>query len=217
MIMLEKLKKLNPNIKFYSIYDSEFASYGKVIENLDVEALTAAAKTIDFPESGSRYKASEEKFEALPFAKVIENDFFGGVPAQSGYCWGYNSAMNATEWHTSSEINVAITEMVLLLGHVWDVKDNSIDSSKLVAFYMPKGSAIECFATTLHYCPCQTADSGFMSYVGLPKDTNTEIAHDNKNPLLRAKNKWLLAHKDSKEYKNGAVLGVTGENLVIKY
>lgn len=216
--MLEKLRKLNPNINFYSVFDPEFATFGRVIKGVDITELKKAADTIALPASGSSYKASEEKFEALPIAKVIENDFFGGVPAQSGYCWGYNSTMNATEWHTSSEINIAITDMVLILGNIWDVVDNKIDSSKMVAFFMPEGTVIECYATSLHYCPCQTSDSGFKSFVGLPKDTNTAIAHDNKNPLLFAKNKWLLAHKDSSEYKEkGAVLGITGENLVIKY
>lgn len=216
--MLENLKKLNKDIPVFSIYDKEFAPFGKVIENLDVTALCEVADTIEMPESGSCYKASEEKFEALPFAKTVENEFFGGVPAQSGYCWGYNTLMNATEWHTGSEINVAITDLVLILGHIWDIEDNKIDSSKMVAFYMPKGSAIECYATTLHYCPCQVSDSGFKSYVGLPKDTNTDITHDNKNPLLFAKNKWLIAHEDSNEYKrDGAVLGITGKNLEIKY
>ena len=216
--MLEKLRKLNPNIKFYSVCDPEFATYGRVIKGLDITELTSAANSIEMPESGSCYKASEEKFEALSIAKTVENEFFGGVPAQSGYCWGYNSAMNATEWHTGSEINVAITDMVLILGNIWDIVDNKIDSSKMVAFYMPQGTLIECYATTLHYCPCQTSDDGFKSFVGLPKGTNTAITHDNKNPLLFAKNKWLLAHKDSDAHKiKGAVAGITGENLVIKY
>lgn len=216
--MLEKLKKLNPEIKIYSVLDPEFAPFGRVINGVDIEELCAVAKTIPMPASGSSYKASEEKFEALPIAKVIENEFFGGVPAQSGYCWGYNSVMNAMEWHTSSEINIAITDMVLILGHVWDVVDNKIDSSSLTAFYMPEGTVIECYATSLHYCPCQTNDNGFMSFVGLPQHTNTEITHDNKNPLLFAKNKWLIAHADSNEYKReGALLGITGKNLEIKY
>ncbi len=215
--MLENLKKLNKDIPVFSIYDPEFASFGRVID-LDVKALTEAANTIPMPEAGSCYKASEEKFEALPFAKVVENEYFGGVPAQSGYCWGYNTLMNATEWHTGSEINVAITDLVLILGHIWDIKDNKIDSSQMVAFYMPEGSAIECYATSLHYCPCQVSDKGFKSYVGLPKDTNTDITHENNNPLLFAKNKWLIAHADSNEYKNdGALLGITGKNLEIKY
>lgn len=216
--MLENLKKLNKDIPVFSIYDKEFAPFGRVIENLDVSELCLAAETIEMPKEGSCYRASEEKFEALPFAKTIENEFFGGVPAQSGYCWGYNTLMNATEWHTGSEINVAITDLVLILGHIWDIEANTIDSSKMVAFYMPKGSAIECYATSLHYCPCQVSDSGFKSYVGLPKDTNTDITHNNTNPLLFAKNKWLIAHKDSNEYKrDGAVLGITGKNLEIKY
>lgn len=216
--MLENLKKLNPDIKLYSVYDPEFASYGRIIKGLDITELCATAQTIEMPNTGSMYKASEEKFEALPIAATVQNEFFGGVPAQSGYCWGYNSAMNATEWHTSSEINIAITDMVLILGHIWDIKNNSIDSSQMVAFYLPAGTVIECYATSLHYCPCQVSDSGFKSYVGLPKGTNTAVEHNNKNKLLTAKNKWLLAHKDSNEYKSdGAFLGITGDNLVIKY
>ncbi len=215
--MLENLKKLNKDIPVYSIYDKEFAPFGRVVD-LDVTELCKVANTIEMPENGSCYKVSEEKFEALSLAKTVENEFFGGVPAQSGYCWGYNTLMNATEWHTGSEINVAITDLVLILGHIWDIEDNKIDSSKFVAFYMPAGSAIECYATSLHYCPCQVSDSGFKSYVGLPKDTNTDITHDNKNPLLFAKNKWLIAHEESNEYKrDGALLGITGKNLEIKY
>lgn len=216
--MLENLKKLNKDIPIFSIYDKEFESFGRVIEGLDVSELSNAAKTIEMPKEGSCYRASEEKFEALPLAKTVENNFFGGVPAQSGYCWGYNSLMNATEWHTSSEINVAITDLVLILAHIWDIEGNTIDSSKMVAFYMPEGSAVECYATSLHYCPCQVSNDGFKSYVGLPKDTNTNITHENSNPLLFAKNKWLIAHEESNEYKcDGAVLGITGKNLQIKY
>lgn len=216
--MLDNLKKLNKDIKVFSIYDAEFASFGRVIENLDTTELVKVGKSIEMPKENTIYKASEEKFEVLPVAKTVENEFFGGVSAQSGYCWGYNTLMNATEWHTSSEINVAITDLVLILGHIWDIKDNKIDSSKMVAFYMPEGSAVECYATSLHYCPCQVSDNGFRSYVGLPKDTNTDITHNNTNPLLFAKNKWLIAHEDSNEYKkDGAVLGITGKNIEIKY
>lgn len=216
--MLENLKKLNKDIKVYSVFDKEFATYGRVVKGIDVEELIKVAESIEMPENGTLYKPSEEKFEALSIAKTIENDLFGGVPAQMGYCWGYNSIMDATEWHTGSEINIAVTDLVLILGHVWDIEDNKIDSSKFEAFFMPKGTVIECYATSLHYCPCQTDDSGFKSFVGLPKDTNTDITHDNNNPLLFAKNKWLIAHSEAKSLlKDGALEGITGTNYIIKY
>ena len=51
-------------------------------------------------------------------AKDIKEKFFGGLPTQLGYCRGHANFMNAWEWHTSSEINVAITDLVLILGKV---------------------------------------------------------------------------------------------------
>ena len=33
--MLEKLKTLNPEIEFYDVSDKEFASFGRIIKNLD--------------------------------------------------------------------------------------------------------------------------------------------------------------------------------------
>ena len=56
--------------------------------------------------------------------------------------------------------------------------------------------------------------------VVLPRSTNTDkpeikpICEEDK--LLFAKNKWLIAHKDTSEAKNGAFVGLVGENIDIK-
>ena len=216
--MLEKLRKKNPDMKFYSVYDTEFDSYGRVIKDFDVTEIVAAAKTIENPSEGSAYVPSEPKFEVLETAKKITDSLFGEMPTQVGYCWGYNTTLNATEWHTASEINIAITDIVLILGHVWDIKDGFVDSADMKAFYVPAGTAIEAYATSLHYCPCQTSDSGFGCVVGLPKGTNTQLDKEHEGKLLWAKNKWLLAHKDNTELlEKGAVAGITGENYTVKY
>lgn len=215
--MLERLRKLNPNIKFYSVEDEEFSSFGRVIRDFDASEIIKAAETLETP-AGVRYVASLPEFEALPSAKEIENRFFGNIPAQAGYCYGHNSMMNATEWHTSSEINIAVTPIVLILGHLWDYKNERIDSSEFSAFYLPKGTVIEAYATTLHYCACQVSDDGFGCFVGLPLGTNTalEITADSRH--LVAKNKWLIAHSANKGLVDaGRVPGITGENLCIKY
>ena len=53
----------------------------------------------------------------------------------------------------------------------------------------------------------------------LPKGTNTdkpEIATLNaEDPLLRARNKWLIAHADASEAADGAFVGLDGVNIDI--
>lgn len=76
------------------------------------------------------------------------------------------------------------------------------------------------YATTLHYAPCHTDPAkGFRVAVVLPRGTNGprpefEPATE-EDRLLWARNKWLLAHADSAEARQGAVVGLTGENIDI--
>ena len=101
---------------------------------------------------------------------------------------------------------------------MWDVKDNTIDTSKFKAFYVPQGTVLECYATTLHYGPCQVEEQGFGWIVALPKGTNTELEGEYEDKLLWAKNKWLISHVENKALvEQGAVAGVTGINFKIKY
>ncbi|MEE1126708.1 MAG: DUF4867 family protein, partial [Acutalibacteraceae bacterium] len=104
--MLNKIKELNSEIEIFDINDKEFETFGRVINGVNTDEIIAAAKKIQNPESGSSYMPSVEDFEGLDIAKTIKNDCFGSMPTQIGYCWGHNNFLNATEWHTSSEINV---------------------------------------------------------------------------------------------------------------
>ena len=216
--MLEYLKKLNPDIDFYDVNDAEFASFGRVIKNLDASEITEAANKITRPESGSAYMASVPEFEALDIAKQIEDEYFGTLPSQLGYCHGHSNFLNATEWHACSEINIAITPLVLILGHVWDIKDGKIDSSKFTAFYLPAGTVVEVYATTLHFCPCEVQKEGFGCVVGLSSGTNTDLEKEVQNKMLFRKNKWIICHVDNEALLNrGVVPGITGTNYKIKY
>ena len=216
--MLEYLKKLNPDIDFYDVNDAEFASFGRVIKNLDASEITEAANKLQRPESGSAYMASVPEFEALDIAKQIEDEYFGTLPSQLGYCHGHSNFLNATEWHACSEINIAITPLVLILGHVWDIKDGKIDSSKFTAFYLPAGTVVEVYATTLHFCPCEVQEEGFGCVVGLTAGTNTDLEKEVQNKMLFRKNKWIICHVDNEALLNrGVVPGITGTNYEIKY
>lgn len=216
--MLEYLKSKNLDIEIFDVKSEEFNSFGRIIENLDISEIISVAKTIKNSNEGSNYKPSVDAFEKLDIAQKISIEFFGEMETQVGYCWGYNNFFNATEWHTSSEINIAVTDLLIIVGHLWDVKDNTIDISSFKAFYVPAGTVLECFATTLHYGPCEVQKDGFGWVVALPKGTNTQLEGEYEDKLLWAKNKWLISHIDNKELINdGAVAGVTGTNIEIKY
>lgn len=216
--MLEKLKQLNPSIPFFDISSKEFSEYGRVLADYNVTELTAEAKKIAYPESGSSYLPSVDAFETLDVANAIKDGVFGTLPIQMGYCFGHSNILNATEWHTSSEVNLAITPLVLILGKRTDIRDGKINSADMKAFYVPAGALIEVYATTLHFCPCQVSDEGFGCVVVLPLGTNVPLDYEVSDPLLFRKNKWIIAHKENQTLiDRGVVAGIYGVNYKINY
>jgi len=216
--MLERLKQLNSEIEFYDVRDTKFAQFGKIIKNLDITEIIEVAKNIPSPDSGSSYVPCCEEFESLDIATEIKNECFGTMSTQIGYCWGHNNLMNATEWHSSNEINIAVTPLILILGHIWDIENGKIDSSKFKAFYIPAGTVVEVYSTSLHFCPCEVEENGFGCVVGLPKDTNTNLETLTDDKVIFRKNKWIIAHVDNNALtEKGVVAGITGINYEIKY
>ena len=204
-------------MRIQNVADDAFRRYGKVLEGYDFTELLKEMKHTPVPEDVT-YVPSVEEMEALPVAKELQNKGYGGLPIEIGYCNGHNKKLNGLEYHRSSEINVAVTDLVLLIGHQQDVeKDFTYDTSKVEAFLVPAGTAIEVYATTLHYAPCHVNESGFQCVVVLPKGTNTDLtfptAKTGEDKLMTAKNKWLIAHEDAKI--EGAFNGLKGENVGI--
>lgn len=216
--MTKKLKKLNPDIEFFSVKDKEFKSFGRIISNIDADEIIKEAEKINMPEENSIYLTSVEQFENLEITTKIKNLCYGSLNMQTGYCYGHNSYMNATEWHSSSEINIAVTDLVLILGHIWDIENKKIDSSAFKAFFVPKGTVIEVYATTLHFCPCEVNKNGFGCVVCLPVGTNTELEVEVDDKILFRKNKWIIAHVENEGLINrGVVAGIEGINYKINY
>ena len=200
--MYENLVAKNPDIKIHRTSDKEFIQYGRAVEGVSADEFIAAAKSVPMPESGSAYVASLDAFEATAAAKDIAVKCFGEMPTEVGYCYGSSNQLNAVEWHKSSEINVAVTPLVLILGSVQDIKDGKIDSSLLKAFYVEKGEVIEVYGCV----------------VALPAGTNTPLEGEYEDKLLFRKNKWILSHVDNKALiDRGVVPGVTGINYTINY
>lgn len=204
-------------MKIQNVTDASFGKYGKVLEGYDFGALIREMKHTPVPEDVI-YVPSAEELEALEVAKDLQNKGFGGLPIQIGYCNGHNKKLNAVEYHRNSEINVAVTDLVLLIGQQQDIEaDFTYDTSKIEAFLVPAGTGIEVYATTLHYAPCHVNEGGFQCVVVLPKGTNTELtfqtASAGEDSRMTAKNKWLIAHEDAKI--EGAFAGLKGENITI--
>ena len=204
-------------MKIQKVTDPAFRKYGQVLEGYDFTGLIKEMKHTPVPEDVI-YVPSVEELEALDVMKDLQNKGYGGLPIQIGYCNGHNKKLNALEYHRNSEINVAVTDLVLLIGHQQDIEpDHTYDTARVEAFLVPAGTGIEVYATTLHYAPCHVNESGFQCVVVLPKGTNTELTFQTEktgeDSLMTAKNKWLIAHEDAKI--EGAVNGLRGENITI--
>ena len=202
----------------YSVFDPEFKPYGKVLEGYDTRELLEAMSQITLPEEGTAYEPGIESLERCGIFKELENRFYGGMPTQLGMCWGRNTRLNCLEYHRSSEVNIGTVDFVLLLAKQDEIDDGVLDTGKVKAFRVPAGAAVEVYATTLHFAPCQIpGEDGFRVAVALPKGTNTEKPEGEpgceEDRWLWARNKWLLAHPDTKQAKEGAHIGLRGVNL----
>ena len=220
--MLERLNKVN-DITVYSVFSSEFSPYGRILSGYDFrELISYIDEKTEIPEIGNIYVPSVENAEKLPVYNVIKNTVFGESDIQIGYCNGRNTTYNGFEYHKSPEINIAVTDFMLVLGHSFDIQDNTYRTEQAKVFFVPKGTAIEMFGTTLHLSPCRVCDAGFKDIVVLPRGTNTPLENktitDAESKLLLQKNKWVLAHPEREPLiKQGAVAGVIGENKELKY
>ena len=199
------------------VTDAAFRKYGRVVEGIDFSGLVAKLAETPLP-ADVVYEPSVELLEALPVFGELQKKCYGELPIQIGYCNGNNYKLNAVEYHRSSEINVGGTDAVLLVGWQPDVADDfTYETAKMEAFFLPKGTAVELYATTLHYAPCNASEGGFQVAIVLPKDTNLplEQAHEGgEDAHLTARNKWLIGHPEG-GLPEGSPMGLVGENLDI--
>jgi hypothetical protein len=208
-------------MRIYSVKDPEFKPYGKVLEGYDTAELLSAMEQIPLPENGTAYLAGIGSLEACAVFEELRDRAYGGMPIQLGMCWGHNTRLNCLEYHRDSEVNIGWRDFILLLGRQEEIEDGVLDTEKVKAFRVPAGLPVEVYATTLHYAPCHTCPNcGFRVAVALPRGTNTEKpafeAKNEEDTWMTARNKWLLAHPESNEAKNGAHIGLKGRNIDIK-
>lgn len=200
------------------VTDPAFKAYGRVITGYDFSGLLKAMEQTLLPEDVI-YIPSLPEMEALPAAKELENGIYGQMPIQIGCCNGHNKKLNAVEYHRDSEVDIAVDDLILILGKQQDIEeDHTYDTSRMEAFLVPAGTAVEVYATTLHYAPCHVKDEGFRCVIVLPRDTNLDMepveVKDPEDRLLFARNKWLIGHAQG-GLPEGAFIGLKGENLSV--
>ncbi|AEY66978.1 DUF4867 family protein [Clostridium sp. BNL1100] len=220
--MINYLKQLNPTLQIKSILDESFLRYGKVLDQYDFSECIEIMKTKVIPDSGNVYVACDDELMSTAIEKELSNIFYGNMPIQIGYCNGNSSKLNALEYHKGSEIDVAVTDLVLILADIRDIKDNQLPSTSTEIFFVPCGTAVELYGTTLHFAPCKVSDKGFKSIIVLPAGTNQPLLSIpsplcEEDKLLWMQNKWLIAHEESIPASKGACAGITGENIEINY
>ncbi len=203
-------------MKLLSVHDAAFAPYGKVLSGLDLTSLLDALAQTPIPE-GVVYEASVPALEATAAKEALQTVAFGELPIQVGYCNGHNHLLNAVEYHRCSELNIAATDAILLLGRQQDIgADFTYDTARMEAFLLPAGTGVEIYGTTLHYAPCGVDGKGFQVAIVLPAGTNGPLraAHggEGEDRLLTANNKWLIGHAEG-GLPEGSFLGLRGENL----
>lgn len=207
-------------LKVKPVTDAAFSQYGKIVTGFDTADLLAALNKTPTPDEVV-YVPTVPEFEQLPIMRELSEVFYGQMPIQMGYCNGDNHRLDALEYHRDSELNLAATDLILLLAREQDIDPATLtlDTAKVEAFFVPQGTMVETYATTLHYAPV-SAGGKFRWLVVLPRGTNLDLPGkpQSANPeskLLWASNKWLLAHAESKEAAQGAHVGLVGQNWTL--
>lgn len=221
---IDSLKNKN-DVEIYSVKDeAAFKSYGRIVCGYDFSALIRYMdENTEIPKEGNIYRASVPEMEQTEAARVIQNTLYGGMPIQVGYCNGRNTTYNGFEYHKGSEINVAITDFMLVLGHTWEIHNNTYDVDDAKVFFVEQGTVLEMYQTTLHLSPCRVNDQGFKDIVILPRGTNTPLENkkgrlEDEDILLLQKNKWVIAHPNREPLiRQGAHPGVIGINKELYY
>lgn len=237
--LLKRLREVN-DVEIYSVFDEEFKPFGQVHSGYELDELIYyMEESTDIPADGNTYVPSVEHMELTHVARTIRSVIYGGMPIQIGYCNGKNSTYNGFEYHKCSELNIAVTDMMLVLGLSTDIDNLHYNNDDAKVFFVPKGTMIEMYQTTLHLSPLKVSDEGFKAVVVLTEGTNTPLSpkekkqrdsiitnlanrneedQDVETELLLARNKWVIAHPDRKPLiEQGAYPGIIGENKELYY
>lgn len=218
--MLEKLQQANPDLEILSVIAPEFSSYGTIHPTVELPEMRRFLYGVEQTEF-EHYVPCEERLMELPEADQFKDDIFGQVPCQVGWYYGNCNKLNAVEYHKCSEVLYLYGDGVLILGHLWDIKEDRLNTDTMKVFYVPANTCVELYGTTLHYAPCKAGKAPIMQIVVQSKGTNTPLlkpaeGKEAENRYLLQRNKWVLGHPEAAELLGpDAFIGLEGKNITI--
>ena len=105
------------------VTDKAFQKYGAVITGMDFSELLAWGKTTPAPDEVI-YEPSIKEAEALKISGDISRQIYGEMPIQVGYCNGKNHKADTLEYHRGEELDIAVTDLIVVLGSRIDMEDS---------------------------------------------------------------------------------------------
>ena len=213
--LLKDLREINRPLEILNTDSPELAPYGRIVEGDFSELFPSALERVDL--KGPAYIRDVEELHRFDCLDPVKSDIYKNEPVELGLCFGMNHKMNGMEYHQGSEVIIAVTDCVLILGLNTEIRDLSWDSSLARCFFLPRGRAVELYDGTMHLAPCRVTEDPFCTLIVLPDGTNTPLKDkDPADPLMFMTNKWMICHKDSPAASNGAFAGISGENIKIR-
>jgi len=205
--------------KVYRITDDEFKDYGQTLKGYDFCAMFDKLEKLSVPDTGIVYEASVKELEECNEKKVLQNRGFGGMPIQIGYVGGNNKSLNCLEYHKSSEFNITLEDIILVLGKQSDIVNGKFDTSLCKVFLVPAGTGIELYGTTLHYAPFCVGEKPYRVICVLPLGTNMDMPElvtvNSEDNMCAGSNKWLMTYENTKDAQDGKYVGLLGKNITI--
>ncbi|MBN2655787.1 MAG: DUF4867 family protein [Spirochaetales bacterium] len=216
--MLKDLIEVNKPLAIFPVDSPAMDRYGRIITGIDCSDMINPSTEAAVPENPTYLRDLEELRRQESFDQISREVYGGKIALQAGICFGYNDRMNGMEYHEGSEVIVAITDCVLILGRCEDIHDDIWDSSLAECFYLPEGTVLELYSNTLHLAPCRTTDAPFCTVIILPEGTNRPLEGKSisDHPTYFMENKWLICHSESPAVQRGAYVGIRGDNIRIK-
>lgn len=206
-------------MKIQSIESENFKKYGKILNGYDFGELFDKLSKIYVPEIGITYSASVEELESCRIKEELETRGFGGIPIQIGFVGGVNESLDCLEYHKSSEFNISLDDIILVLGCENKIENGKFDLSDCEAFFVPGGTGVELYGTTLHYAPF-SVNGAYKTICVLPKGTNAEkpqlATKTDEDKMCFGTNKWIMTHPEKAKENLGMYVGLVGENIELK-